>query len=625
MKRKFFFTEIIIILLCIIPASFVAGKDPIKFGKIDKADLEMTVYPSDTSAVAVILCDFGYFSSLRFQFERTLRIKILKKEGTSLGSQVFPFPSEAIIKGITYNLENGEIVESKLKSESVFKENVIKNNYKKRVAMPNVKVGSIIDLQFVYTGLPSEWRFQGDIPVRWSELNIEPSPDITFRKNLFGFMPLAVNTDSHWIAKDMPAFKKEPYMNSWENYVTKLEIEILNIHVQGYYKSFTSTWESVNDLLIESSYFGKAMYGCSFLNSIAREIKDKYTSPMDRLIAAHEQVKKAVKWNERESLVSSNENLSYSFNKKIGNSGDINLMLIELLKKLDFDVYPVVLSTRSNGFLSPVSPSIDKLNYVVAYVSLNDKKYFLDATEEFIPVGMLPHRCINLQGRSLNKEKSDWVDLTCAQKDKQFINFDLKLDDDNTLQGKVVTTKSEYAAFDFRKKYEKFNSKEEYLKNLESQRKGLSIIDCTISNLDSIYLPLKESYDVKIKNAVTTAGNRIYINPMLYEQITSNPFKSEDRKYPVDFICPKELTYTLRLEIPKGAEVVEIPKEIGLKLQDGGVLIQYQAFTTDKYVSLAYKFVIRKTIFNEVEYGDLRALFSEIVKKHSEQIILKRI
>jgi hypothetical protein len=625
MKRRISLSKIIIVLLCTIPASLFAEKDPIKFGKVDKADLEMKVYPTDTSAVAAILCDFGHFNSLRFQFERTLRIKILKKEGTSLGNQVFPFPSDAIIKGITYNLENGEIVESKLKPESVFKENVIKNNYRKRVAMPNVKEGSIIDLQFVYMGLPSEWRFQEEIPVRWSELNIEPSPYVTFRNNLFGFMPLTVNKNSHWIAKDMPAFKKEPYMNSWENYITKLEIEILNITIPDHFQEFSTTWESVNNMLIESSHFGKAMYGCSFLNSIAKEIENKYTTPMDRLIAAHEQIKKAVKWNERESVVSSSENLSYPFNKKIGNSGDINLILIELLKKLDFDVYPVVLSTRSNGFLSPVNPSLNKLNYVVAYVSLNGKNYFLDATEEFIPVGMLPQRCINLQGRSINKDKSDWVDLSSEQKDKQFINFDLKLDDENTLQGEVITTRSEYAAFNFRKKYEKFNSKEEYLKNLESERKGLSIQDYTITNLDSIYLPLKESYDVKIKNAVTTAGNQIYINPMLYEQITSNPFKSEDRKYPVDFISPKELTYVLRLEIPKGAEVVELPKELSLKLPDGSAFLQYQVLSADKYISLAYKFVIRKTIFNEAEYSDLRALFSEIVRKHSEQIILKRI
>jgi len=158
MNYKNVLLKILFVFLWMIPGSLFAQKDPIKYGKIDKADLEMKVYPADTSAAAVILCDFGHFDSSRAEFVRMLRIKIFKKEGSSWGNQVFPFPSEAFIRGITYNLENGEIIESKLKSESVFKENVIKDKFRKRVAMPNVKEGSIIDLEFTFKGIPYEWR-----------------------------------------------------------------------------------------------------------------------------------------------------------------------------------------------------------------------------------------------------------------------------------------------------------------------------------------------------------------------------------------------------------------------------------------------------------------------------------
>ncbi len=624
MHLKSTFLRIISGFLFFIIPIFLFGKDPVKFGKIDKADLEMKVYPTDTSAVAAILCDFGYFKSSNFRFERTIRIKIFKKEGSIWGNQVFAFPSEATIKGITYNLENGEIVESKLKSESIFKENVTKRVYRKRVAMPNVKEGSIIDMQFSYQGLPPQWRFQEVIPVRWSELVIEPSIYLTFKKNFFGFEPLAVNTDSRWVAKNMPAFKEEPYMNSDENYKSKFEIEILNITIPGLYEELSTTWEAVNERLTESNRFGKAMQGCAFLNSIAKNIEKKYNSPMDRLIAAHEAVKKGIKWNEIESVASSSDNLSEPFNKKIGNSADVNLTLIELLKKLDFEVYPIVLSTRQNGFLSPVSPSLDKLNYVVAYVILNGKTYFLDATEEFIPAGMLPKRCINLMGRIVDTQKSEWVDFNPGQ-EKKIISLEMKLKPENVLEGKISVTNSNYAAFDFRKKYEKFNSKEEYVRGFEREHKGCSVLNCNIANLDSIYSPVTESYDVKLKNVVSTAGNLIYINPMLYQQISSNPFKSEDRKYPVDFITPSDLTYVFRLELPQGFEVSEFPKEYSIKLQDGSAYLQYQIFSVDKSVTLSYRFVIKKAIYNESEYGQLRALFSEIVKKHSEQIVIKRL
>lgn len=309
-----------ITVLCIIQLSVFAEKAPVKFGKVDKADLEMKAYPADTSAAAAILYDYGYFNSTQFQFVRVLRIKIFKKEGTSWGNQIFPIYSKANIRGITYNLEKGEIVESKLKSESIFREKVTDDYYRTRVAMPNVKEGSVIDIEFNFNGLPAEWKFQQEVPVRWSELVIESSSYVNFRKTFFGFVPLAESTDSRWVSKDMPAFKKEPFMNSTENYITKFDIELLNLSFPGFYREFCTTWEAVNNRLDESAKFGKVMKGNAFLNSIAKEIKSNYTDPFERLKAAHEAIKKSVKWNENESVFSTSENLSFDFNKKIGNS-----------------------------------------------------------------------------------------------------------------------------------------------------------------------------------------------------------------------------------------------------------------------------------------------------------------
>lgn len=556
---------------------------------------------------------------------RTLRIKIFKKEGTSWGNQVFPLYSKADIRGITYNLENGEIVESRLKSESIFTENVTKNYFRVRIAMPNVREGSIIDLNFSYQGLPAEWLFQQEVPVRWSELILDPSPYVNFRKNFFGFEHLTESTDWRWVGKEMPAFKREPYMNSVKNYMTKFEIEILNISFPGFYREFSTSWEAVNYRLAESQNFGKAMQGCSFLNTIAREIKKNYPAPFDQLKAAHNAIKKAVKWNERESVISSDENLSSAFNKKIGNCSDVNLMLIQLLKKLDFEVYPVALSTRENGFLSPVNPSLEKLNYVIAYVWLGDKKYFVDATEEFLPVDMLPQRCINLQGRLIDDKKSAWIDLSTEKKNKIFIQYDLKLEAENMLAGILTKASYDYAALDFRKNYEKFNSKEEYLKHVESQYKGLRVIDCEIANLDSIYRPVTETYRVKIKNVVMNSGSQVYINPLLFEQMTSNPFKAEERKYPVDFISPSDLTYLFKLTLPDGATITELPKPVSMKLADGSAAFFYQLTAKDNVIQLTYRFRINKAIFPENEYANLRALFSELIKKHAEQIVLKSL
>ncbi|NJK85655.1 MAG: hypothetical protein HC906_06500 [Bacteroidales bacterium] len=182
-------TSILSILALIILFPLFSQKAPIKFGKVSMEDMQMTAYPDDTSAAAVILCDYGYFNSNTFETTRLIRIKILKKEGLGWADKVFPTASKSAIRGITYNLENGEIVEEKLKNSSIYEERVYEDYYRMRVAMPNVKVGSIFDIEFTFFLIPVEWRFQDVIPVRWSELYLESSQYIRFQKTCLDINP----------------------------------------------------------------------------------------------------------------------------------------------------------------------------------------------------------------------------------------------------------------------------------------------------------------------------------------------------------------------------------------------------------------------------------------------------
>jgi hypothetical protein len=624
------FSLFVLLVICCFPV--FSQKAPIKFGTVDKADLEMMVYEPDTSAAAVILCDYGYFNSTTYNFTRVLRIKIMKKEGTEWGNRSFPTSEKTMIKGLTYNLVNGEVVETKLKSESVYTERVSDDKYRTRIAMPNVSVGSVIDIQFTRPWLPPEWRFQDVIPVKLSVLNIEESSYIQFRKNYFGFVPLVENTRTRWVAKDVPAFKEEPYIASASNYLSKFTIEVLSISIPpsssggGFYREYSTTWEAVNNQLLQHNYFGGAMQGCMFLNAKVKEIQQNFSSPMDRVIAAHEYIKQSVKWNDNEALYISSENLSTPWNEKLGNSSDINLILIQMLKKLDFKVVPVVLSTRDNGFLSPFFPSLDQLNYVVAYVWIDDKPYFVDATEEFLPVGMLPVRCLNLQGRMVSDDfESDWVNLVPVKKNKRIIQAELTVNADLSMTGNIIRNNYDYAALKFRKGYEGFISEDDFLKDQESGSQGLSILNSTITCLDSLYKPVGENYDVKIRNRITKAGNQLYLYPLGLEQITENPFKSEDRLCPVDFIYPSELTFVCKYNFPEGYKIIELPESRILKLADNSLSMQYQVSNLGNTVFLTYKFSLAKPHFTIEEYADMRAFFSELIKKQAEPIIFENL
>jgi hypothetical protein len=611
-----------LVILLIISCYFgIAQKETIKFGKVDISDLEMKVYEYDTSAPAVILCDYGCFDPYKHNFTRILRIKILKKEGYNWANRGFPTSSKTDIKGKTYNLENGKIIIDELNPEFIYEEEVTEYYTVMRVAMPNVKVGSIIDIEFTKQGIPWKWHFQQEIPVKWSELIIQ-SNHVNFRKNFFGYETLDINTDGRWVAKNMPAFKPEPYMNSSNNYITKFEFDILSVSYHGHYEEYTTSWDAVCKHLLESKLFGFPLKGANYLNRTRNEIKDKYDTNKERLIAAYEKAKK-VKWNEEKRLYTSHIALNWVYKKGIGNSSEINLILIQLLKKLNFEAYPVALSTRDKGILSPIFPSLNKLNYVIAFVKTDDNIYLLDATEELMPLGLIPKRCINWRGRIIDREKSDWIELTTDKKDKQVIFYDLTMNEDFSLSGKINYARYDYGAFNFRKEYEKYYNHEEYLDNFIKNKPGLKIINSKIENLDSIYLPVKDKYEVMINNQINVLSNTAYINLMFYDQLKENPFKSDKRNYPVDYAYPIEKTYIIKIKIPENYSITDIPKNINMKMPDNSANFKYNITYFGNTIQLTYKFCINKVIFLPNEYADLKEFYNQIIKKHSEPLIIK--
>jgi len=116
MKNVILTLSVFFLVISVLPAQ----KAPIKFGEVSPDELKMVSYPGDTSAAAVILCDYGYLNIQTALFTRTLRIKILKKEGYNWANHSYPSTETSTIKGITTNLENDKVVQEKLKNESIF-------------------------------------------------------------------------------------------------------------------------------------------------------------------------------------------------------------------------------------------------------------------------------------------------------------------------------------------------------------------------------------------------------------------------------------------------------------------------------------------------------------------------
>src|SRR5690606_22213269 len=268
MKRLFTiaFVSITLISFC--------QKPPLKFGDVSDKEVSLTIYPTDSSAAAVVLYDYGtsaitYNQSddwFKLGFERITRIKILTKDGYEYADFEVPLYHSSSakekltgLKVVTYNLENGKIVETKMKSDGVFEEKYDQNIDLIKFTAPNVKEGSVIEVAYKITSdflhYFRDWEFQSTIPVVWSEYRASIPEYFNYEKFMQGYITLFVNetkdvtksilitskersggritqtsfqTDKidyrennhRWATKDVPAFRSEPYMTSSHDYIS---------------------------------------------------------------------------------------------------------------------------------------------------------------------------------------------------------------------------------------------------------------------------------------------------------------------------------------------------------------------------------------------------------------------
>ncbi|MEO6537705.1 MAG: DUF3858 domain-containing protein, partial [Ferruginibacter sp.] len=116
----------------------------------------------------------------------------------------------------------------------------------------------------------------------------------------------------------------------------------------------------------------------------------------------------------------------------------------------------------------------------------------------------------------------------------------------------------------------------------------------------------------------------IYFNPMLTESYTSNPFQSAERLYPVEMPFKIDEMYSLNMEIPQGYEVDELPKQTKANLNDGEGFFEYLITKSGDQINMRSHIKLEKATFLPEDYESIRGFYALIVKKQSEQIVLKK-
>ena len=133
----------------------------------------------------------------------------------------------------------------------------------------------------------------------------------------------------------------------------------------------------------------------------------------------------------------------------------------------------MLLSTRDEGLPKQTHPVMSDFNYSIAKVEIEGKHYLLDATDKFMPFGMLPYRALNHYGRVMDyKNESYWFNIEPQIENQYLARVHLQFDEAGTKAKGVLDLHTlGYNAVSKHKDLARL-SKEEYIDRMESSIEG---------------------------------------------------------------------------------------------------------------------------------------------------------
>ena len=374
----------------------------LKWGKPTDEELNMTGYAADKEAKAVVLCHLtsvNYTMDLynyMVDYHVKKRIKILKDEGKDHGNISIPYISnleeeygtESIedFKATAYNRVNGKVVKTRIGREQIHTERLDEDYMLAKVAIPQVRAGTVIEYEFtrhsnVFFHI-YDWDAQEDIPVMFTQYRLEIPSILIFNVETSGLQTLqsfhATGSLNYAISsgqmartsscktniylctgRNLPALKKDNFVWNERDYMSKVTAELKSYASSGgNYREVKKTWEQADNILMQHSEFGLRLNDHSkFREELIAAGIAEMTDLNEKVAATFKMLRQKLAWNGEYELLA--HPASEVIKKGNGTSGDLNMMLINMLGDVGIQAYPVVLSTRRHGRLPQTYPSLN--------------------------------------------------------------------------------------------------------------------------------------------------------------------------------------------------------------------------------------------------------------------------
>jgi hypothetical protein len=593
----------------------------IEMGEISKQELEMKSDPMFPDANAIVLYrDVNIYLGRYVEVHE--RIKIFNEEGYDYATIRIPYPDVTKIKGATYNLVDGRVVETQLDKDLIFTDEVIKDVEIKKFTFPNIAPGSIVELFYKSekaTG--SDIDIQYDIPIKRVKVKVTNKSQlgIEILQNPRAFLNVSriEGSNSTTITStNVPALEPEKYVYDMDIYRSYLKINITAATDSFMFGS----WKGLVDIIFEIDEFAQGIKSKGFYKDEVEQVVGNESDQLKKARLIYNYLKTEIKWNEDYGFVPE-QHVRATFKDKEGSIADINMLFISMLNSVGLDARPVLISTKLNGI--PLTASAGAFNALIAAVQINNKTHLFDVAHDKSDVNFLAPHFLNWEGLRILEDKSfDWVSLTKARMSPKNIIAKAEIDADLFLTGNVKERHGGY--YSIHKNSEIKDLGENKIATiLDYSKNGLEVSEVTTNNEKKGYTDI--SFDFELDNAIDEIDDKLYFSPLLFFTLDENPFQKDERTYSIDFGYPFKDQTMLTIKIPENYQIESMPEPARISLPDNAGSFTYRITGAGSNIQVSTAFQINTPVLAYDQYQGIKEFFKMRITKENEKIVLSKI
>lgn len=142
---------------------------------------------------------------------------------------------------------------------------------------------------------------------------------------------------------------------------------------------------------------------------------------------------------------------------------------------------------------------------------------------------------------------------------------------------------------------------------------------------DSCYKPLRILAWGKSASYAQRSGDLIYINPYIINRLESSPFKTQVRKFPIDYGFKRMQEAIVNITIPDSFTVKVLPENKKYIVEASDMQFSRISIAEGNHIQVKYGIEINNQKIEPEYYSELRKAYMTAASAMDDQIVLEHI